>query len=243
VLVHVPETVAATFILVPLRGIDPVRAARSGVVSEVRAAEGQDVSAGEILLTIASPPLDHRAGKAEEAERALREKPDRARIPRPMPDKDRAHGGNQLEAVAPCAGILAKLAVRSNGALVQTGDAIAEIVCDGEPLQAELTLPQAGMALVRPGQPVKLLYDAFPYQRYGVRSAKIRWVSRARAGDGYRAFAELESDSFVVGGERRPVVAGMGGRARVVVGRRALVSYAFEPLRQLRESLTAGTEQ
>jgi hypothetical protein len=29
----------------------------------------------------------------------------------------------------------------------------------------------------------------------------------------------------------------MGGRADVVVGRRSLVSYAFEPVRMLRESL------
>jgi hypothetical protein len=29
----------------------------------------------------------------------------------------------------------------------------------------------------------------------------------------------------------------MGGRAEVVVGRRALITYAFEPIRQLRESL------
>jgi len=85
---------------------------------------------------------------------------------------------------------------------------------------------------------VKLLYDAFPYQRYGARTATIRWISPAKVGDGFRAFADLESDSVVVQGERRALAPGMGGAARVVVGRRALVSYAFEPLRQLRESLT-----
>jgi hypothetical protein len=30
----------------------------------------------------------------------------------------------------------------------------------------------------------------------------------------------------------------MGGRADVVVGRRSLISYAFEPVRMLRETLT-----
>jgi hypothetical protein len=29
----------------------------------------------------------------------------------------------------------------------------------------------------------------------------------------------------------------MGGEVRVIVGRRSLVSYAFEPIRQLRESM------
>ena len=58
-------------------------------------------------------------------------------------------------------------------------DLLAEIVCDGEPLQAELMLPERGMALVRLGQPVKLLYDAFPYERYGVQYATLRWLSPA----------------------------------------------------------------
>jgi hypothetical protein len=32
----------------------------------------------------------------------------------------------------------------------------------------------------------------------------------------------------------------MTGRANVIVGRRSLASYAFEPLRQIRESMSSG---
>ena len=53
-LVFLPETVSAPFVLVPLRGGDPVRAFRSGIVGEVRVVEGQSVAAGDPLLTIAS---------------------------------------------------------------------------------------------------------------------------------------------------------------------------------------------
>jgi multidrug efflux pump subunit AcrA (membrane-fusion protein) len=141
---------------------------------------------------------------------------------------------------APCAGIVLKLAVRGRGAVVQEGDVLAEVACAGERLQAELTLPQGAMALVRPGQPVKLLYDAFPYQRYGARAARIRWISPAGESGGFRAFADLEAESVPVRAERRPLVPGMGGRARVIVGRRTLVSYAFEPIRQLQESLAGA---
>jgi multidrug efflux pump subunit AcrA (membrane-fusion protein) len=116
----------------------------------------------------------------------------------------------------------------------------ARALRSGTRLRAELALPEASMALVRPGQTVKLLYDAFPYQRYGARAATLRWIESAKVGDGFRAFADLESDNVVIQGERRPLAPGMGGKARVVVGRRALVSYAFEPLRQLRESMTAS---
>jgi hypothetical protein len=35
----------------------------------------------------------------------------------------------------------------------------------------------------------------------------------------------------------------MGGRAKIVVGRRRLASYAFEPLRQLQESVSDTPER
>jgi hypothetical protein len=41
-----------------------------------------------------------------------------------------------------------------------------------------------------------------------------------------------------VRGTVRPLLAGMGGFADIVVGRRSLLSYAFEPLRALRESFS-----
>jgi hypothetical protein len=36
---------------------------------------------------------------------------------------------------------------------------------------------------------------------------------------------------------------GMGGRADVVIGRRSLASFAFEPLRQLKESFAEPPEK
>lgn len=127
---------------------------------------------------------------------------------------------------------------------VREGDTLAELACAGQALQAELILPQDAMALIRTGQPVKLLYDAFPYQRYGVRQATIRWLSpetiNDKGGSNFRALADLKDTQVLVHGQPRPVVAGMGGRARVIVGRRSLLSYVFEPLRQLRESLAGA---
>jgi multidrug efflux pump subunit AcrA (membrane-fusion protein) len=121
--------------------------------------------------------------------------------------------------------------------VVQEGDVLADVACGGERLQAELTLPQQGIGLVRPGQRVRLLCDAFPYQRYGVRAATIRWISPTSADGAFRAFADVESETVVVEGQARRLAPGMGGRARVVVGRRTLVSYALGPVRELQENL------
>ena len=106
---------------------------------------------------------------------------------------------------------------------------------------AELTLPRSGVSRLRPGLGAKVLYDAFPYQRHGVRHGTVQWVSPASVTtDGpatFRAHVEIADTAIRVDGEPRPLMAGMTGQAEVVVGRRALITYAFEPLRQLRENL------
>jgi multidrug efflux pump subunit AcrA (membrane-fusion protein) len=145
--------------------------------------------------------------------------------------------GDQLFVSAPCAGAILRLWVKRPGAVVKEGEPLGDIACGRGPLQAELTMPSAGVGQVKPGQPVKLLYDTFPYQRYGVRRATVRWVSPASVGADFRVFADIEDEAISVKGEPRPLTAGMGGRAQVVIGRRSLITFAFEPLRQLRESL------
>jgi membrane fusion protein len=127
---------------------------------------------------------------------------------------------------------------------VHAGDVVAEVVCTGERLEAQLVLPQRRLALVRPGQTVKLLYEAFPYERFGARYATLRWVSPVSTAGAsettFRALADLDEDAVVVQGQRRPLLPGMAGTAAVIVGRRSLASYAFAPLRQIREAFATA---
>jgi hemolysin D len=147
--------------------------------------------------------------------------------------------------VAPCDGTVVKLLVRSPGTAVDALEVLAEIVCRDERLQAELVVPQRGLAQLNAGQAVKLRYDAFPYQRYGVRYGTLRWISPATQtqaqgeGASFRALADLDEQTLRIGSQTRPVLPGMGGEASVIVGKRSLASYAFQPLRQMREALAA----
>jgi hypothetical protein len=55
-------------------------------------------------------------------------------------------------------------------------------------LQAEIYIPSRAIGFVKPGQEVRLLYDAFPYQRFGAyrgrvvaaSSSKNPWASSTR---------------------------------------------------------------
>jgi len=159
--------------------------------------------------------------------------------------------GGDLVIAAPCNGTVLRTLVSSAGAVVQAGDALGEIACAGERLQVELALGQQAVARVREGQGAKLLYDAFPYQRFGVKFGRVRWVGPATAlpsssaqdspaaSRAFRALIDGDDSTIVVSGEPRPLLVGMRGSARVVGGQRSLISFAFEPLRALRENFAS----
>ncbi|HXH09284.1 MAG TPA: HlyD family efflux transporter periplasmic adaptor subunit [Alphaproteobacteria bacterium] len=177
-----------------------------------------------------------------ELERQLREDMDKTALRIEALKQDLGHSrGHELLIPAPCTGTVLRLHVKGPDAVVRDGDTLCALACDGEHLQAELTVSQAGVGRLTPGQGVKLLYEAFPYQRYGVKHGIVRWISPASVpmedGAAFRAFVALEDDAMHVDGQRRPLMAGMRGRAEVVVGKRSLLSYAFEPIRQLKEHL------
>ncbi|HUR32407.1 MAG TPA: HlyD family efflux transporter periplasmic adaptor subunit [Vicinamibacterales bacterium] len=204
---------------------------------------GADISDTTGAIETLTADMESARMAFAETERAVHEDLDRARVRRDMFERDGHGHQNAITVDAPCDGTVVSLKVMNRGAVVHEGDLLAEVVCDSAKLQAELRLPQRGLAQVRPGQPVKLMYDAFPYQRYGLRYATIRWVSPASSPgqDGaFRAFADLEEPSGSSGGSdaaRRPLAPGMAGRAAVITGRRTLLSYAIEPIRQIRENL------
>jgi len=73
-----------------------------------------------------------------------------------------------------------------------------------------------------------------------VRFGDVKWLGPAGVGvadsAAFRALVNLPETEIRVRGQMRPLLAGMGGFADIVVGRRSLLSFAFEPLRALRES-------
>jgi multidrug efflux pump subunit AcrA (membrane-fusion protein) len=152
-----------------------------------------------------------------------------------------------LDVTAPCDGTVLRLRVGAAGAVVSEGEVLSEVACSGSRLVAQFMLPEAGVPRVKAGQVVKLRFDAFPYQRHGIQYGAVRWLGSAGTlgadSNTFRALVDLQTDSIRVLGQPRALLAGMSGRADVVVGRRSLVSYAFEPIRALRENLAEGPDR
>ncbi len=155
-----------------------------------------------------------------------------------------APSGTGLVVPSPCDGTLLRLRVRASGSFVAQGDLLADLACVSDSLVVEMEVPASGIGRVRAGQDVRLLYDAFPYQRYGVRFAEVTWSGAASGtsavtdSTAFRARARPDDATVRVDGADLALMPGMGGTARVVVARRRLIMYAFSPLLQLREAMS-----
>lgn len=358
--ITVPETVSASFVLVPRNGTDPIRALRGGIVTQVRVSEGQSVTQGEILfivksevaasktadleslatqsrgsedslalatrkyadqklanveeerkltkrveslgdmiefknkelalartiaeryaklskdglvsavddtrnqmemnrlsseieslraeqrqVTVTIDKLQHEKAVVEteykERERGFKEETEKAQIRMSSMKEVLFMGqGNQVAILAPHSGTILSLGVKGPGAIVGEGDPLCEMVSSNDTVEAELSVPEWGMGRIKNGQKVRLLYDAFPYQRYGIRYGMVRWISPStiatKEKQSFRALTEINDKSIQVDGQSRSLLPGMNGKAEIVVGRRSLISFAFEPIRQLREN-------
>ncbi|HEY1771032.1 MAG TPA: HlyD family efflux transporter periplasmic adaptor subunit [Chthoniobacterales bacterium] len=146
---------------------------------------------------------------------------------------------NLLAVRAPYAGVVISLAQRNVGSVVQNGQELCQLSATNTKPRARLTLSEAGLPSLARNQPVRLFLDAFPYQRYGVVNATLDWISPAAVisteGPHFVGLASLDPTSP----GRRPLKlrVGMTGEARIMVGQRTLIEYAFEPIRQLRENM------
>lgn len=146
---------------------------------------------------------------------------------------------------APLSGRISMLQA-STGDVADPKRLLAQIMPDGSPLQAELFIPVRAIGFVRPGQDIRILYEAFPYQHYGTYRGKIVSISQtivmendvvgpvSLKGPAYRAIASLDRPDIDAFGKRVPLQADMVLRADVILERRTLVDWILNPLRSAR---------
>ena len=146
---------------------------------------------------------------------------------------------NLLTVRAPYDAVVISLAQRSAGNVVQNGQELCQLARVDSNLRARLTVNEAGVPKLAVGRRVRLFLDAFPYQRYGVVNAKLDWVSPSAvaSSEGSHFIALASLDNSQVRKRPLPLRVGMGGQARIVVGQRTMIEYAFEPIRQLHENM------
>jgi multidrug efflux pump subunit AcrA (membrane-fusion protein) len=149
--------------------------------------------------------------------------------------------GDQMTIRAPYRAVVLSVPQRAAGSVVQGGQELCQLARVEGPLRARLQAQETGLPRLVTGQKVRLFFEAFPYQRYGTITGKLEWISPAAVTAGsnqsFLARANLDQLQFHSGPVQKPLRVGMRGEARILVGSRTPLEYAFEPIRQLREQL------
>ena len=142
---------------------------------------------------------------------------------------------------SPYDAVVISLDQRTAGSFVNQGQVLCQLCPSDSKPRAKMILDEPGLPKLAVGQKVRYFFEAFPYQRYGAVDGKLDWISPSAvtATDGSHFMASGSLDrTTIVGrpGKNLPLRVGMKGQAHIVVGRRSLIEYAFEPIRQFREA-------
>jgi multidrug resistance efflux pump len=149
---------------------------------------------------------------------------------------------NLLTVRSPYEGVVISMDQRTVGSFVHQGQVLCQLAPKSSKPRARMTLNEAGLPKLAVAQRVRYFFEAFPYQRYGTVTGKLDWVSPSAvtSTDGTHFVALGSLDRYEISpraGQVLPLRVGMKGEAHIIVGGRTLIEYAFEPIRQLRESM------
>ena len=142
---------------------------------------------------------------------------------------------------APQSGMVTALAT-DKGKLALAGQAVLSIIPLGSSLQADLYIPARAAGFVREGATTLLQYQAFPYQKFGTHEGKVMRVSRTAVASTELPFPSQQGELYYVAtvliakqtvtayGKEQPLQSGMLVDANILLDRRTLFEWVFEPL-------------
>jgi len=133
------------------------------------------------------------------------------------------------------------------GQSVASQAVLANLVPTGAALQAHLFAPSSAMGFVHVDQTVLLRYDAYPYQKFGHQIGHVMQVSRtplpaaelsglpvsAAQEPMYRITVSLDQQAVQAYGRPQTLTPGMQLEADVLLDRRRLIEWIFEPVLSL----------
>lgn len=229
------ETIAAQGFL-PRRELESRRSAELVVDQELSELSAEALTyereIGEVDARLAAIPIDLAAAAAE------------ASTARAGLDQQVTQAAVQSTyvVVATVAGRVAALPV-NQGQTVEPGVAIAVMTAGDSPLEAELYAPTRASGFIHEGQDVRLMYQAFPHEKFGTGEGVVTSVSRTVLAPAevaipglqvsepvFRVRVRMKSDTVAAYGRRVPLQPGMLLNADVVIDRRSLLEWLLDPL-------------
>ena len=168
------------------------------------------------------------------------------------------HRHTLLELRAPQDALVKDLATHTVGSVVSSGTILMTLVPHNEPVLAEVWVSHLDAGFVRPGQPAKIKFTTYAFQKYGMVEGNVQHISpdatdaadmrqdRKKDGQslpnqGYRTLVALATPHLERDGRQHKLFPGMQVSAEVNLGSRTVLEYLLSPIQ--RTVAEAGRER
>jgi len=144
---------------------------------------------------------------------------------------------------APTNGTIFQLSIDNAGAVLQPGQTITQIAPEGAKLVFRAQMPSSESGFLHVGMPVKLKFDAYPFQDYGVVTGHLRWSSpdskvvETPQGKVETFDLEIALDQTYIQtkNKRIALTPGQTATAEVIVRQRRLIDFILDPFKKLQK--------
>jgi hemolysin D len=144
---------------------------------------------------------------------------------------------------SPIDGVIFNLPIKKPGVVVQTGQTIAQIAPQKIPFVLKANMPSQQSGFLKVGMPVKVKFDAYPFQDYGVVTGKVMRVSpdskvmETPQGkiEVFEMDIALNQSDINSANKRIPLTPGQTATAEVIVRQRRLIDFILDPFKQLQK--------
>ncbi|PAX55879.1 HlyD family efflux transporter periplasmic adaptor subunit [Brunnivagina elsteri] len=149
----------------------------------------------------------------------------------------------QRVVTSPIDGVIFELPVSKSGAVLQPGQRVAQIAPKDVGFVLNAQMPSQDSGFLKVGMPVKIKFDAYPFQEHGIIPGKVTRISpnsktnKTPQGeiDTFDLEITLEQQYIQNGDKPIPIRAGQTANAEVIVRQRRVIDFAIEPFQKLRK--------
>ncbi|MCC5643676.1 HlyD family efflux transporter periplasmic adaptor subunit [Nostoc sp. CHAB 5824] len=144
---------------------------------------------------------------------------------------------------SPINGVIFELPTTKPGAVVQLGQRIAQIAPKNADFVLRAIMPNQDSGFLKLGMPVKVKFDAYPFQEYGIVPGKVTWISpdskitQTPQGniENYELEITLDQQYVENGNKRIPLGAGQTANAEVIIRQRRVIDFVLDPFKKLQK--------
>ncbi|OUL37298.1 HlyD family secretion protein [Nostoc sp. T09] len=144
---------------------------------------------------------------------------------------------------SPVDGTVFALPISKPGSVVQSGQMVAQIAPKNTAYVLKAQMPSQQSGFLKKGMPVKIKFDAYPFQDYGVLEGHVSWISPdskiQETNQGKIEIYELEitliKPYIEAGNKRISLTPGQTATAEVIIRQRRVIDFVLDPFKKLQK--------